>query len=135
MTKENGMLARIYWIHALTPLHVGAGSGGGFIDLPIMREKTTAWPVVPGTAVKGVLADDGGKAEERKKNPLRRAAFGISESSESGIAGFWRCSSSLPSGAEPVRHIRLGGISSFASTVDERLIGGWSGAGFAGSAM
>jgi CRISPR-associated protein Cmr4 len=84
MAEEKKPLVRMYWIHALTPLHMGAGSGVGFIDLPIMREKTTMWPVLPGSAVKGVFADDGGDAEERKKDPLRRAAFGIAESSEDG---------------------------------------------------
>lgn len=49
--------ARFYFIHALTPLHVGAGQGTGFIDLPIMREKTTGWPLVPGSSVKGVWLD------------------------------------------------------------------------------
>ncbi|ATY85130.1 type III-B CRISPR module RAMP protein Cmr4 [Kyrpidia spormannii] len=48
---------RMFWLHAVTPLHVGAGQGVGFIDLPIMREKVTHWPVVPGSAVKGVLRD------------------------------------------------------------------------------
>ena len=49
--------ARTYWIHALTPLHVGSGRGLGYIDLPLMREKVTNWPLVPGSAVKGVLRD------------------------------------------------------------------------------
>lgn len=84
MAEKKEAIVRMYWVHALTPLHAGAGSGVGFIDLPILREKTTSWPVLPGSAVKGVMADDGGDAEGRKKNPLRRAAFGIAESSEEG---------------------------------------------------
>jgi len=48
---------RTYWLHALTPVHVGVGTGSGFVDLPIMREKITNWPIVPGSAFKGVLAD------------------------------------------------------------------------------
>jgi len=47
----------MYWLQAVTPLHVGAGKGVGFIDMPIMREKVTTWPFVPGSAVKGVLRD------------------------------------------------------------------------------
>lgn len=47
--------AKVYWLHALTSVHVGVGQGIGFIDLPIMREKLTQWPIVPGTAVKGVV--------------------------------------------------------------------------------
>jgi CRISPR-associated protein Cmr4 len=49
--------ARLYLIHALTSLHVGSGRGTGFIDLPIMREKTTGWPIIPGSSVKGVWLD------------------------------------------------------------------------------
>ncbi len=48
------MGTKLYWIHALTPVHVGSGQGVGFIDLPVMREKTTNWPLIPGSAVKGV---------------------------------------------------------------------------------
>ncbi len=68
---------RIYWIHAISPLHVGAGRGVGYIDLPIMREKVTGWPLVPGSAVKGVLADHHKATEkERESKPELRAAFG-----------------------------------------------------------
>lgn len=78
------MNTRIYWLHALTPLHVGSGQGAGFIDLPIIREKVTHWPLVPGSAVKGVLADcHGATDEERGKDSnngkLLRAAFGRSD--------------------------------------------------------
>jgi CRISPR-associated protein Cmr4 len=51
------MNTRMYWVHAITPLHVGSGRGVGFIDLPIMREKVTGWPLVPGSAVKGVMRE------------------------------------------------------------------------------
>jgi len=77
-------LVQMYWIHALTPIHAGVGTGLGFIDLPIMREKTTGWPILPGSAVKGVLADYGGNADKRKEEPLRRAAFGIAEGADDG---------------------------------------------------
>lgn len=87
---------RMYWIHALTPLHVGAGRGVGFIDLPIMREKLTNWPLVPGTAFKGVLADHYGVTTESREsrgdkgNPKHRAAFGLAgpEASNSGSLVF-----------------------------------------------
>jgi len=74
---------RIYWLHELTPLHVGTGQGTGFIDLPIMREKTTCWPLVPGSSVKGVLADyHQATAEGREKDASLRAAFGRADNSE-----------------------------------------------------
>ena len=40
-----------------TPLHVGAGASVGIVDQPIIRESHTGYPVIPGTSLKGVLAD------------------------------------------------------------------------------
>ncbi len=74
---------RIYWLHALTPLHVGTGQGTGFIDLPIMREKTTRWPLVPGSSVKGVLADSyQASTENRGTDHWLAAAFGRSDNGD-----------------------------------------------------
>lgn len=44
-------------LHALTPLHVGTGQAVGNVDLPIAREKATGFPIVPASALKGVLRD------------------------------------------------------------------------------
>lgn len=49
------METRLYHLHALTALHVGIGQGSGIVDLPIAREKATHLPMVPGSALKGVL--------------------------------------------------------------------------------
>jgi CRISPR-associated protein Cmr4 len=79
---------RLYWLHALTPLHVGAGRGLGYIDLPIMREKVTKWPLVPGSTVKGVIADHYNATKDMRKNdPIFRAAFGISDEGEKPEGG------------------------------------------------
>lgn len=76
------MKAKAYWIHSLTPLHVGAGRGVGFIDLPIMREKSTNWPVLPGSGVKGVLRDHFEQHQQLKGQvPI---AFGEAESEDGG---------------------------------------------------
>ena len=83
---------KMYWLHALTPLHIGAGFGVRFIDLPIEREKATGWPVTPGSAVKGVLADRAGaaKQESRKDSAKLKAAFGTAgeDHSNSGALVF-----------------------------------------------
>ncbi|MBE3584336.1 MAG: type III-B CRISPR module RAMP protein Cmr4 [Limnochordaceae bacterium] len=77
--------ARMYWIHALTPLHVGSGRGVSFIDLPIMREKVTDWPIIPGSSVKGVWRD---YAEQRGADPaLIAAAFGLATDKDDDHAG------------------------------------------------
>lgn len=72
--------ARIYWLHTLTPLHVGSGQGVGFVDLPIVREAVTGWPYVPGTAFKGVFADAHDAAPDARKSDKRKAAaFGTAD--------------------------------------------------------
>jgi len=78
---------RMYWLQGLTPLHVGAGKGVGFIDMPIMREKVTNWPLVPGSAVKGVMRDyfSVNGTDEQKK--YINYAFGQRNSDETSNAG------------------------------------------------
>ncbi len=66
---------RMYWLHVLTPLHVGVGQGVGFIDLPIMREKVTGWPLTPGSSVKGVISDRFDPAGEKRKKKKGEAGY------------------------------------------------------------
>src|SRR5436309_1627046 len=49
------MNARLTFVHALSPLHAGVGQGAGVIDLPIVREKSTGLPFLPGSSLKGTL--------------------------------------------------------------------------------
>jgi len=77
------MATRIYWLHALTPTHTGVGRGVGYIDLPIDRDAVTNWPLVRGSAFKGVWADHHGATRDRRgenteEGRLLRAAFGVS---------------------------------------------------------
>ncbi len=51
------MKQRILTIFTRTPLHVGAGSSVGAVDQPIIRERHTRFPVIPGSSIKGVMAD------------------------------------------------------------------------------
>jgi len=44
-----------FYIHALTPMHPGVGTGVGNVDLPVARERTTGIPYLPGSSIKGVL--------------------------------------------------------------------------------
>jgi CRISPR-associated protein Cmr4 len=78
---------KIYWLHAITPLHVGAGKGVGFIDMPIMREKVTNWPLVPGSAVKGVLRDHFTQNGTDEQRDLVDAAFGKQVVDDASNAG------------------------------------------------
>ncbi|MGC9260115.1 MAG: type III-B CRISPR module RAMP protein Cmr4 [Phycisphaerae bacterium] len=78
--------ALIYWIHTLSPTHVGTGRGLGYIDLPIHRDCLTGWPAIPATAFKGVWADHFGATDEARKggDPDLRAAFGIAGGDKDG---------------------------------------------------
>jgi CRISPR-associated protein Cmr4 len=49
------MKTRLFFTHALSPLHPGTGQGIGAIDLPIAREKATGLPYLPGSSLKGTL--------------------------------------------------------------------------------
>lgn len=51
------MTSRILTLFTRTPLHVGAGADVGAIDQPIVRERHTGLPIIPGSSLKGVLAD------------------------------------------------------------------------------
>ena len=42
---------------AETPVHPGAGSGMGVVDLPVAREASTGYPVLVGSSLKGALRD------------------------------------------------------------------------------
>jgi len=77
--------ARIYWLHTLSPTHVGTGRGLGYIDLPIHRDKVTNWPIVPSSAFKGVWADRFRATDARRReNDKLRLAFGIASDNDQG---------------------------------------------------
>jgi CRISPR-associated protein Cmr4 len=67
---------KMLWIHALTPVHVGCGFGVGAVDLPVVREKVTNWPMLPGSGLKGVLADYHQASVPDERKDLARCAFG-----------------------------------------------------------
>ena len=48
----------IVGLYTETPLHCGAESAVGYVDLPVQRERHTSFPVIPGSTIKGVLKDE-----------------------------------------------------------------------------
>ena len=52
------MQTHIFHLQNLSALHVGTGQGIGVVDLPIARSKATNLPIVPGSAIKGVMRDE-----------------------------------------------------------------------------
>jgi CRISPR-associated protein Cmr4 len=73
---------KLFWLHSLTPLHVGAGRGLGYIDLPIVRERVTNYPYIPGSAIKGVIADYHKATDKDRGDDTKRAAFGKTDSGD-----------------------------------------------------
>ncbi len=83
------METKILAIFTRTPLHVGAGNSVGAVDSPIMRERHTKIPIIPGSSLKGVLADlwnddvntelietKNGKQRKRRKDSDAALLFG-----------------------------------------------------------
>ncbi|HKI30453.1 MAG TPA: type III-B CRISPR module RAMP protein Cmr4, partial [Gemmataceae bacterium] len=75
---------RLYWLHCLSPTHIGTGRGVGYIDLPVYREKITNWPAFPGSGFKGVWADHYHHQakialRDRGKDDKLKAAFGLAD--------------------------------------------------------
>jgi len=77
----------LYYLHALSALHVGTGQGAGVIDLPIVREKATHLPYVPGSGLKGVLREELRPDKDADK-PRWEALFGPERiQDDNGYAG------------------------------------------------
>jgi CRISPR-associated protein Cmr4 len=41
----------------ITPLHIGCGQDVGLVDLPVIRERTTNYPFIPGSGIRGAIRD------------------------------------------------------------------------------
>jgi len=63
-------------IYTRTPLHVGSGTSVDVVDLPIMRERITGFPVIPASSLKGVLLQH---ARETFENGKCARSTGIPE--------------------------------------------------------
>lgn len=48
---------QLVYYQNITPLHIGCGQDVGLVDNPIIREKTTSFPFIPGSSIRGVLRD------------------------------------------------------------------------------
>ena len=59
------MNQKLLYIFTRTPLHVGAGSSVGAVDLPVQRERHTGHPIIPGSSIKGVVRYTAESLDER----------------------------------------------------------------------
>ncbi|TKH43947.1 type III-B CRISPR module RAMP protein Cmr4 [Paenibacillus terrae] len=71
-----GTDSRMYMVHCMTPVHVGAGQGVGIVDMPMMREKVTEWPYFPGSSIKGVHRDFFRNGNHKQPDKWLDVAFG-----------------------------------------------------------
>jgi CRISPR-associated protein Cmr4 len=74
-------------LYNITPLHYGVGQTTGAIDLPIARESTTGFPILPATGIKGILRDYAGEAlGEKRLKILFGADIAAERASDGGAA-------------------------------------------------
>ena len=50
--QENSKIMSLY---AISPVHAGAGTSMGVVDLPVQRERHTSWPHIQASGVKGSM--------------------------------------------------------------------------------
>ena len=80
------MKTQIMSIFTRTPLHVGCGSSVGAVDQPVVRERHTGYPVIPGSSIKGVLADLWLDADFKRTTEGKRL-FGQDDNNEAAKSG------------------------------------------------
>ena len=73
MATASFRLFALLGLYTETPLHCGAESASGYIDLPIQRERHTLYPLIPGSTLKGVLHDECDAAVDDKGQALLAA--------------------------------------------------------------
>ncbi|MGB9661669.1 MAG: type III-B CRISPR module RAMP protein Cmr4 [Moorellaceae bacterium] len=62
MFEKSGIL----FLYVETPLHAGSGTSLGVVDLPIQRERTTGYPMVQASGLKGCLREAAGGQDAPK---------------------------------------------------------------------
>ena len=85
------MTTQLLTLFTRTPLHVGAGSSVGAVDQPIIRERHTGFPVIPGSSLKGVLADlwlEKGEDGKPRRSKEGKDLFGYDEKQTKENPGF-----------------------------------------------
>jgi CRISPR-associated protein Cmr4 len=55
-------------LYTRTPLHVGSGTSAEVVDLSIIRERITGFPIIPGSSLKGVLLQHARETFENGKH-------------------------------------------------------------------
>jgi len=88
---NNNMKRHLLTLYTRTPLHVGSGTSVDVVDLPIMRERITGFPVIPASSLKGVLLqaarEKWGDPRAKFPPPEARLLFGTADEDELDASG------------------------------------------------
>lgn len=57
--------AAMLFLYTETPLHAGSGTSLGIVDLPIQRERTTGYPMIQASGLKGCLRNAAGSDTQK----------------------------------------------------------------------
>lgn len=76
------MKTQLLYLLTRTPLHVGAGEAVSTVDQPVMRERPTGFPVIPGATIKGAFADLWTDRESGQRRPEGAWLFGLPSSGD-----------------------------------------------------
>jgi CRISPR-associated protein Cmr4 len=79
------MISTSLFIYTETSLHAGVGSTVSVVDLPIQRERTTQFPIVQGSGIKGALRSQVADAENKQSEV--EAVFGADTKKDNKFAG------------------------------------------------
>lgn len=69
-------------IYSRSPLHVGCGTSVDIVDMPVMRERITNFPVIPSSSFKGVLRQQARDVFGDEKSSTVNLLFGNENDSE-----------------------------------------------------
>lgn len=78
---------RMLFIYVETPLHAGSGRGLGAVDLPIQRERTTNYPLVQASSLKGRMRGEARIKTKDEPTPEERAQGWLSKKEFLAIFG------------------------------------------------
>jgi CRISPR-associated protein Cmr4 len=81
------MTSKILYLFTRTPLHVGAGASVGAIDQPVQRERHTGFPIITGSSIKGVLADQANVMDDNGR-PVMDKSRNFTKRTDSGAKLF-----------------------------------------------
>jgi CRISPR-associated protein Cmr4 len=67
---------KLLYLHCETPLHAGSGSDLGIVDLPIQRERTTGFPKIEASSLKGAVREHFFRSENEEGRKMIGRIFG-----------------------------------------------------------